>query len=238
LLAHRGLACSKRVEHVLALLGVLSAQFGPAYWVAIHRRHHQFVDDVGHDPHSPRTGFWWSHFGWLFKRHENTDPLPILERYAKDLLRDPLYAWLEFYGAWGTICLIVAVLYFAAGAFVVLQTGGTTAEAVQFGASLVVWGVAVRTVWVWHITWSVNSVAHRWGYRNYDTPDGSRNNVIVGILAFGEGWHNNHHASPRSVRHGQRWWELDLTWLVIRLLARMNVVQILDTAAPRPRPAH
>lgn len=231
LLAHRGLSCSKTVEHVLVMLGVLASQFGPVYWVAIHRRHHHCVDDVNRDPHTPRSSFFWSHIGWLLRANGNTDPKPVMERYAKDLLKDPFYAWLERNGTWGNICLAVAALYFAVGILVVMSTGGAVDEALQFGASLVVWGVAVRIVWVWHITWSVNSAAHRWGYRNHATPDDSRNNPIVGILAFGEGWHNNHHAFPRSPRHGQRWWELDLTWLVIRGMAWVKLVKVLDVEA-------
>jgi len=112
-------------------------------------------------------------------------------------------------------------------------TGGTTADAIQFGLSLLVWGVAVRTVAVWHITWSVNSITHLWGYRNYDTPDNSRNNIFVGIIANGEGWHNNHHADPRSARHGLDWREPDITWLTIRALMALGLAR--DVALPSPR---
>ncbi len=234
MLAHRGLSCSKRVEHCLAILGVMAYQFGPAYWVAIHRRHHHFADGPA-DPHSPLAGFFWSHMGWLFAASENTDPQPILERYAKDLLKDPFYAWLEVNGTWGRIVLASWAVYFAAGALFEFWRGGTIAEAVQFGASLLVWGAAVRTVFVWHVTFSVNSVCHYWGYRNHKTPDRSRNNLIVGVLALGEGWHNNHHASPRSARHGHRWWELDLTWLAIKGLAAAGLVTILNVEAPTRR---
>ena len=103
--------------------------------------------------------------------------------------------------------------------------------AVQFGLSLLVWGAFVRTVVVWHITWSVNSIAHRWGYRNYDTSDRSRNNGIVAILAAGEGWHNNHHADPRSASHGHRWWEFDLTFLIVRAMEKAGIA----TGVVRPR---
>ena len=231
MLAHKGLSCSKRVEHCLAFLGVLAHQFGPAYWVAIHRRHHQSSDEQ-QDPHSPGTGFLWAHIGWLFAASENTDPQSTLEGYANDLLEDPFYAWLEAGGLWGKIVMAAWAIYFAAGALVTILTGGTAAEAVQFGLSLVVWGAAVRTVCIWHVTFSVNSICHYWGYRNYATPDNSRNNPIVGVLAFGEGWHNNHHAFPRSARHGHRWWELDLAWLVIKGLAGAGLVTVLDADVP------
>lgn len=232
MLAHKGLSCSKRVEHCLAVLGVMAYQFGPAYWVAIHRRHHQFADEH-RDPHSPATGFFWSHIGWLFTATANTDPQPIMERYAKDVLKDPFYAWLEVNGNWGRIVGASGAVYFAVGALAEMLAGGTIAGAVQFGASLFVWGAVVRTVFVWHVTFSINSVCHCWGYRNHATPDRSRNNLVFGILAFGEGWHNNHHASPRSARHGHRWWELDLTWLVIKCLAAVGLVTILNADEPR-----
>jgi stearoyl-CoA desaturase (delta-9 desaturase) len=227
MLAHKGLSCSKWFEHCLAVLGVMSNQFGPAYWVAIHRRHHQFADH-NRDPHSPRTGFFWAHVGWLFTANENTDQHKIMERYAKDVLKDPFYAWLEKDGVWGWFIPVTWAACFAVGAIFVLATGGTAAAALQFGLSLLVWGAAVRTVFVWNVTFSVNSVCHRWGYRNYETPDDSRNNPIFGVLSFGEGWHNNHHAFPRSARHGLRWWELDMTWLVIKVLAWCELVRIVD----------
>ena len=94
---------------------------------------------------------------------------------------------------------------------------------VQFGLSLLVWGVFVRTVAVWHITWSVNSVTHMWGYRNYETDENSRNNWLVGLVSNGEGWHNNHHADQRSAAHGHRWWEFDVTYITIWLLEKFGL---------------
>ena len=122
---------------------------------------------------------------------------------------------------------------FFASAFLVemaLQRG--IPEAIQFSFSVLVWGVFVRTVLVWHITWSVNSVTHLWGYRNYGTNDCSRNNLIVGYLSNGEGWHNDHHASPRSARFGYRWWEINTTWLTIRLLASLGLTRKIITPSP------
>jgi stearoyl-CoA desaturase (delta-9 desaturase) len=97
--------------------------------------------------------------------------------------------------------------------------------AAQYGASLVLFGTFVRTVIVWHQTWAVNSIAHVWGYRNYDTDEDSRNNLLVGIVANGEGWHNNHHADPRSARHGHRWWEIDVTYLAVRILMLLGLAR-------------
>jgi stearoyl-CoA desaturase (delta-9 desaturase) len=103
--------------------------------------------------------------------------------------------------------------------------------ALQLGLSWLVWGVFVRTLAVWHITWSVNSFTHVWGYRTFDTPDDSRNNWLVGLLSNGEGWHNNHHAEPRCAAHGQRWWELDVSYLTIRALEVVGLAS--DVVKPR-----
>jgi stearoyl-CoA desaturase (delta-9 desaturase) len=120
--------------------------------------------------------------------------------------------------------------FFVAGALVELLCGGGAMDALQFGLSLLIWGVFVRTVLVWHITWSVNSVTHLWGYRNYETDESSRNNFIIGIISNGEGWHNNnHHADSRPARHGHLWWELDVTWLTIRLLAAVGLARKVVT---------
>jgi stearoyl-CoA desaturase (delta-9 desaturase) len=111
------------------------------------------------------------------------------------------------------------------------MTSGRYLGGVQFGASLLVWGVFARTVVVWHVTWSVNSLTHLWGYRNYDTDDNSRNNWLVGLLAHGEGWHNNHHAQQASAAHGHRWWEFDVTYLTIRFLEAIGLAK--DVVRPR-----
>ncbi len=231
LLTHRGFACPLWFEHAIAFLGVCNAQDSPPHWVAVHRRHHQFADEE-QDPHSPIAGFFWAHMGWLLVKMEDMGRGALIEQYAKDLVRDPFYAWIHRRSNWIKIVLASWLVYFAVGYGVVVLSGGTTHDAVQFGASLVVWGAVLRTVVVWHMTWSVNSVAHVWGYRNYDTPDVSRNNLLVGLVVGGEGWHNNHHADSRSARHGHTWWELDQTWLVIRLLMLLGLAW--NVAVPSP----
>lgn len=222
LLAHRSFTCPKWVEHILAILGTCCLQFSPSFWVAVHRRHHRFPDDE-RDPHSPVRSFYWAHFGWLLVRPADMRPAVMIERYAKDLLRDPFYQAIDRRKNWIKLTFLSWIAFFILGFVIALATGSTLMGAAQFGASLFIWGGALRTVLVWHTTWSVNSVAHIWGYRNYDTPDRSRNNTFVGLLAAGEGWHNNHHAQPTSARHGHKWWEFDLAWLTIRVLMLLGL---------------
>lgn len=228
LLTHRGLVCPRWLERSLALLGTCSLQFAPAHWVAVHRKHHHHADEDD-DPHSPLVSFFWAHMGWLMVR---MDRKKLIERYAKDIMRDPLYAWLERRSNWLKVVLALWIAYYTVGFAFVVASGGTTSAASQFGLSLLVWGAALRTVIVWHITFSVNSWTHVWGYRNYETPDASRNSKLIGWLATGEGWHNNHHADPRSARHGHLDGEFDFTWMLIRCLMALGLAR--DVRLPSP----
>jgi stearoyl-CoA desaturase (delta-9 desaturase) len=221
LLTHRGFRCPKWLEHLLVLLGACTLQQAPAYWVGVHRRHHQFADDAP-DPHSPNAGFWWAHLGWVFVEQPGEERRVLAVRYAQDVLRDPFYAWLERYG-WHLLAWLSWPLYFFGGYAAAMVAGETAAEALRFGASVLIWGVFVRTVLDWHLTWAVNSITHRWGYRSYETNDDSQNNLLIALITSGEGFHNNHHADPRSARHGHRWWELDVAYLIIRLLVAVGL---------------
>ena len=231
LLTHRGFRTPKWFEHCLAVIAICCVQDTPARWVAVHRRHHQHADDQP-DPHSPLVNFLWGHLGWLIVKNPELNRLGIYERYAKDILRDPFYVALERNFLQLKIILLQWLVFFGAGFGAELLLGGTLAQAAQFGLSLLIWGVFVRTVFVWHQTWAVNSVTHLWGYRNYQTDEDSRNNVFVGLLAHGEGWHNNHHADPRSARHGHRRWEIDTTYLTIRLFEMLGLAT--DVVMPSP----
>jgi stearoyl-CoA desaturase (delta-9 desaturase) len=231
LLTHRSFSCPLWLERSLATLAVCSVQDSPPHWVAAHRKHHQFADEE-QDPHSPLVSFFWAHMGWLLVKVDDMKRGPLIERYAKDISRDRYYAWLERRSNWLKVALLSWLGFFAAGFTVVALSGGSFAEAAQFGLSLFIWGGVLRTVVVWHITWLVNSATHVWGYRNYNTPDVSRNNMLIALLTSGEGWHNNHHADSRSARHGHKWWELDLTWLTIRLLMLLGLAK--NVALPSP----
>ena len=224
LLTHRALKSPLWFERLLTTLGVCCLQDTPARWVAVHRMHHQHSDNQA-DPHSPKAGFLWGHLGWIF--YENRDHLTLekCDRYAHDVLRDRYYFWLER-GHNGLLLYgLHAVLFFLAGFGIGWVGDGSLQHGIQFGLSLLVWGVFVRTVIVWHVTWTVNSLTHMFGYRNYETREHSRNNWLVAFFAHGEGWHNNHHAKPRCANNRHRWWEFDLTYQVIRFLMLIGLAK-------------
>jgi stearoyl-CoA desaturase (delta-9 desaturase) len=230
LLTHRGFACPLWLEHILSTLGVLSLQDSPARWVAIHRVHHQHSERQP-DPHSPLVNFLWSHVGWLVCVNRDHYNVKFYQRYVPDLLRDPLYIRYERSYFWFTTYIISCVIYYLVGFGAGWLLTGELLPSVQFGASIMVWGCFVRTLSVWHATWSVNSLSHLFGYRRYETNDNSRNNWFVGLFATGEGWHNNHHADPVSAKHGHRWWEFDMTWLTIRFMEMVGLAW--DVKRPR-----
>lgn len=203
----------------------------PARWVSVHRLHHVHSDEVP-DPHSPRVSFFWSHMGWLMFVNRQTYSAAGLEKFAKDLLRDPFYMRLEtqplrqFIYAFGQV-----PCFFVLGFALSFLFSAELSAALQLGLSAVVWGVLVRIVAVWHITWSVNSLSHVFGYRNYETGEDSRNNWYVALLAAGEGWHNNHHEDQAAATVQHRWWELDLSYYEIKLLALLGLAT--DIIPPR-----
>jgi stearoyl-CoA desaturase (delta-9 desaturase) len=221
LLTHGSFETYRPVRWLLALLGTLAGEGPPIMWVAAHRKHHLYSDQDD-DPHSPRHGGWWSHVLWMLPRYGAKHWSDMYRRFAPDLLKDPFLRLLNRTFLWWHLAL--AAILFAAGWLV---------WDVRTGLSFLVYGMSVRLVYVLHVTWFVNSASHMWGYRNFDTPDDSRNLWWVGLLAYGEGWHNNHHASQRSARHGLRWWELDVTYLTICLMERCGLAwKVARDAAP------
>ena len=220
LLSHRSFSCPLWLEHTFAIIAVCCVEDTPARWVATHRLHHHRADERP-DPHSPLVGLFWSYIGWLFLENTDLRRNVAYDRYARDIIRDKFYRWVERTVVW--ITLAQSVAYFVLGAGIELVLGGSAAGAVQFGASVWLWGVVVRTILVWHITWCGNSFPHLFGYRNYTTNDNSRNNAWVAIITSGEGWHNNHHAEPNSATNQRRWFEIDLTFLILRLLVVLGL---------------
>jgi stearoyl-CoA desaturase (delta-9 desaturase) len=199
LLSHRSFQCSKWLEYLFVTFAMLTGQGSPLLWVANHRIHHGNSDREG-DVHSPRRGFWYSHILWIVD-DASTDPLAY-QKYCKDLSEDAYYHWLVRYRL-----VPQAAVVLLAGA-----TLGWSAIPLVFFLPVVCW---------MHSTYAVNSVCHdaRFGSRLFETRDNSRNVWWVGLLALGEGWHNNHHAYPRSARHGLSTRQLDLSYMLIRLLS-------------------
>jgi stearoyl-CoA desaturase (delta-9 desaturase) len=205
--SHRSFHTSRPFQFVLALGGTLCAEKGLLWWVGTHRIHHKYTDQP-EDPHSPlQGGFWWSHAGWFLSgKHKHT-----AWKWVGDLARYPELVWLDRYHA-------IPVVAFA---LVLLAAGGVWA---------LVWGFLVSTVLLWHGTFTINSFAHTVGSRRYATDDTSRNNPALALLTLGEGWHNNHHRYQRAVNQGFRWWELDVSYYILWVLARLRLVSELHRA--------
>lgn len=217
LVTHRSFQTPKWLEHFLVLCGTLSCQGGPIDWVGLHRAHHMYSDAVA-DPHDSNKGFWWSHMGWILYKSPAEAEIP---RLTKDIADDQFYQFCQNYLLPLQIVLGV-LLYFLGEAF-----------SPGLGWSFVVWGIFVRLVVVFHCTWFVNSATHKFGYRVYETSDRSTNCWWVALVTYGEGWHNNHHAFQYSARHGLRWWEIDLTWMTIQLLAALGLATKVKLAENR-----
>lgn len=217
LCTHKSFQTPAPVRYILAALGSMAVQGPVITWCAEHRKHHKFSDDC-EDPHSPHVGpngtwgdglrailrgAFHAHIGWLFAGRSRG-----LGRYSRDLQRDRALVLADRQFPWWVLfgLLLPALI---GGLWTMTWMG------VLLGF---LWGGLVRVLLVHHITWSVNSVCHLWGTRPFESRDESRNNLLVGLLAMGEGWHNNHHAFPSSASHGLRWWEPDLSYFVIRLL--------------------
>ena len=215
--SHRTFRTSRAVQFAFAVIGAACVQRGPLWWAAHHRNHHRNAD-TRLDPHSPGVhGFLWSHMGWfLTPRAFRTE----LER-VPDLAAYPELRWLDRYDI--AVPVLLAVALYALG--VLLHH--VAPELHTSGGQLLVWGFFVSTVVLFHATVTINSLAHRYGSRRFTTRDDSRNNPWLALLTFGEGWHNNHHYFPGSARQGFRWWEIDLTWYGLKLMALLGLVHDL-----------
>ena len=206
--SHRAFRTSRAAQFAFALLGAAAAQRGPLWWASHHRHHHAHADRPEDSHSAARHGFLWSHTGWFLS------PASFRTRLERipDLARFPELRFLDRFDA--LVPSLLGVALFLAG------------------PEYFVWGFCISTVALYHATFTINSLAHRWGTRRYATADESRNNAFLALLTFGEGWHNNHHHYPRAARQGFYWWELDLTWYGLRALAALGLVWDL-----RPVPA-
>jgi stearoyl-CoA desaturase (delta-9 desaturase) len=211
-LSHKSLKLVWPARFFTLLCGSLTGEGSPLTWAATHRLHHMRSDQEG-DPHSPLEGPWWAHILWLFVYRTPAQKELLYKKFIPDLVQDPM---LQFFERTYFLWLVVSgVVLYAIG-----------------GMPFLLWGLCVRTVGMYHSTWFVNSATHLWGYRNYTTRDESRNLWWVALLAYGEGWHNNHHAHPHSARAGHRWWELDPTFWAIRTLQAVGLAYDVDDRTP------
>jgi len=222
--SHRAFKASRPVQLFFAVLGASAVQRGPLWWAAHHREHHRHAD-TPRDTHSPRAdGFWWSHVGWFLTTKNfrtRVERVPDLARFPELCFLDRFDVLVPLLGAAGAFGLGAALQAWAPGL-------GTS------GAQLLVWSL-LSTVVLFHATFTINSLAHSWGSRRYDTPDDSRNNLLLALITLGEGWHNNHHHYQAAARQGFQWWELDLSWYGLLALERLGLVRDLVPVPARVR---
>ena len=214
LLTHDGFKTFAPIRAFFILCGCMTLEGKPLAWTATHVKHHAHSDHED-DPHSPLEGFWHGHVGWVFSQENFEDP----KVYCPHLLEDKVTMFAErTYFLWPVLSFVACY-----------AIGGWTG---------VLWGGLVRVFLTTHVTWSVNSICHTFGPRGFETTDESRNNWIIGLLAFGEGWHNNHHAFPRSAFHGMRWYQFDLSGLIIRFMEKVGLVWEVQRIGQETQEAH
>ena len=223
--SHKAFKVGRGWQFVFAVLGNASAQRGPLWWAGHHRHHHRFVD-TEKDVHSPsQHGFWWSHMGWLTSRANFATPY----RYVKEWTRFPELVWLNRFDTVVPVSLVSGLYLIGALLERVAPHLGTS------GGQMVVWGFFISTVVLFHATCTINSLDHMFGTRRFDTPDTSRNNAILALITLGEGWHNNHHHYAVSASQGIRWWEIDITYMLLKVMARVGIVRDLRALPERLR---
>jgi stearoyl-CoA desaturase (delta-9 desaturase) len=234
LFAHRAFEVPLWLEHVIAICGYLAIQRGPIFWVSMHRLHHRFSDVPGRDPHTPNEGLFHVHFGWMQRRRRDVWDKEVYMKLTPDLNHDRLYLFLdEEKRDYFTYIVVMITSYLLGGVI-----GGLLKPGLGFdwrnALCFFVWVGLLNRVAVLHAFGLINSVCHRLGTRPFKTAgqDGSVNNVLVALIIFGEGWHNNHHAHPRSARHGLRWYQWDPAWYAIRLLKALGLAHRVHL--PRP----
>ena len=212
--AHRAFESSRIFRFIVAVLGCTAGQRGPLWWASHHRQHH-IHSDTALDPHSPQTdSFWFSHVLWFLTR----DAFSVRWAHIKDLQRIRELVLLERFD-WVPLVILGALCFLVGDWAQTAHPGWNTS-----GWQTLVWGFFISTTLLYHATYTINSLAHRYGRRRFDTPDHSRNNFLLALLTLGEGWHNNHHRYPGAARQGFYWWEVDLSYLGLRVLKRLGLV--------------
>lgn len=223
--SHRSYVLSRRMQFAAAVLGASAVQRGPLWWAAHHRKHHR-SSDRSDDPHSPHAhSFWWSHMGWITTRGSwRTDISQV-----PDLVKFPELVWLDRHDR--IVPAILLVLLAVLGGVL----GSAYPELETSAAQMVVWGFCISTTVLFHITASINSIAHLVGRRVWPTKDHSRNSFLLALLTLGEGWHNNHHWHPGTVQQGFRWWQIDITFYILRAMAVVGLVSGIRKLPDRVR---
>lgn len=220
--SHRAYHAGRFTQFVMAVLGCTAGQRGPLWWAGHHREHHLFSDTES-DPHSPaHRGMWYAHTLWFLTRGS----FPLRRERIRDWQRYPELLWLERFDWVPFLALALGMYGLGDWMSVRFPDSGTS------GWQMLIWGFFVSTVVLYHATYTINSLAHRYGSRRFETRDSSRNNLGLAVLTLGEGWHNNHHRYPVSARQGFFWWEVDVSFLLLRLLSLVGIVRDLK---PVPR---
>lgn len=215
--SHKTFKMNRIWQFIFAFLGASAGQRGPLWWASHHRCHHRQAD-TQQDPHSPHhTGFIWSHVGWFF----SSEAFSTNYKSVSDLAKFPELVWLNRYDIIAPLLLLISL--YALGEYSHYNAPDLQTSGIQ----LVVWGFFISTVCVFHATSSINSLSHQWGSRDFDTPDQSRNNFFLALITLGEGWHNNHHFYPYSVRQGFRWWQIDVTYYMLWFLSKIGIIHEL-----------
>lgn len=212
--SHRTYKTSRAMQFIFAVIGNMSVQKGPLWWAAHHRHHHRHSDKP-EDVHSPHVhSFWWSHMFWITSR---TNFITKLDE-VKDLAKYPELRFLDRYDS------LVPVIYAFGMLFLGMFLGAYFPSLGTSGSQMLIWGFFISTVLLFHGTCTINSLSHVFGTKRYDTGDESRNNPLLAIITLGEGWHNNHHFYPGTVRQGFFWWEYDITYYLLRVMAVFGLV--------------
>jgi stearoyl-CoA desaturase (Delta-9 desaturase) len=215
--SHRAFTANRFFSFLFAWLGCSAMQKGPLWWAGIHRHHHRFAD-TKEDIHSPQVrGFWYSHIGWILARETKRTRI----EYLKDWIKYPEIVILDKFAL--VVPIITAVMVYFTGDLLSRFAPDLNTNGLQ----LLIWGFFVSTVLCSHATFSINSIDHMFGSRRYEMPNTSRNNVLMAILTLGEGWHNNHHHYPVSVKAGFYWWEIDITYYLLVALSWLRIVKNL-----------
>ena len=223
--SHKAFKTSRLMQFMFAVIGASAVQRGPIWWAAHHRGHHVH-SDTNQDKHSPKShGFFWSHIGWFLSKAN----FLTHQKFVKELIRFPELRLIDRFDI--LIPILTCIGLFFLGQYL----GSNYPQLLTSGWQLVVWGFVLSTVLLYHSTFLVNSVAHIWGKRRYKTNDSSKNNMFIAFLTFGEGWHNNHHHFPGSANQGFYWWEIDITYYILKFMSFFGLIWDIRKVSPAIR---